>query len=486
MKSSIGGTTMGIDLSQVVQDLDITDSELADAEGHYKAVGDWLGKDDSPLAANRPTIYPQGSFLLGTMIRPVGKKCELDIDLVCLLQIDSAEISQKRLKEVIGLRLKQNGKYGQMIEEKKRCWRLNYAGDFHMDILPAAPNKDGGQDAILVPDKDLSEWHHSDPKGYAEWFKGRMATQLYERRKALAAAKEADIEEIPDHRVKTTLQQSIQLLKRHRDVMFQSNDDAKPISIIITTLSAQAFAGEDDLGAALMSILSNMDRYVERRNYEYWIPNPIDPKENFADKWQDHPDRRQAFFDWLEQARSDFASVLSPTSGELQKGTLTGVLGLGGVSTTGPGIDKQVDEVEAKKARRLILRQKKFEVSHRQFPPWSFNEYGQVSIRATMTLPHGHRPTVLESDSTSLSKNISLLFKPHVSGVVKPYAIYWQVVNTGEEAMRRGDPRGGFVKDTSLRRNESTLYTGMHWIECFVVKDGICVARSGEFVVNIE
>ena len=32
---------------------------------------------------------------------------------------------------------------------------------------------------------------------------------------------------------------------------------------------------------------------------------------------------------------------------------------------------------------------------------------------------------------------------------------------------------------------EKSLYTGKHWIECFIVKDGICVARSGRFYVNI-
>jgi len=26
----------------------------------------------------------------------------------------------------------------------------------------------------------------------------------------------------------------------------------------------------------------------------------------------------------------------------------------------------------------------------------------------------------------------------------------------------------------------------MHWIECFIIRDGTCEARSGEFVVNIE
>ena len=50
--------------------------------------------------------------------------------------------------------------------------------------------------------------------------------------------------------------------------------------------------------------------------------------------------------------------------------------------------------------------------------------------------------------------------------------------------------RGGFydgvIEKSGRERRESTLYAGVHWVECFVVKDGTVVARSGEYVVNIE
>jgi hypothetical protein len=71
--------------------------------------------------------------------------------------------------------------------------------------------------------------------------------------------------------------------------------------------------------------------------------------------------------------------------------------------------------------------------------------------------------------------------------VPKPYKVYWQVVNTGDEAYRAGQLRGDFYDSSSSGRNrtESTMYKGTHWVEGFVVKGNICVARTGEFVVNI-
>ena len=49
-----------------------------------------------------------------------------------------------------------------------------------------------------------------------------------------------------------------------------------------------------------------MDRKILKRGGVYWIENPTDRSENFADRWETHPERREAFFSWLEAARKDF------------------------------------------------------------------------------------------------------------------------------------------------------------------------------------
>ena len=64
-----------------------------------------------------------------------------------------------------------------------------------------------------------------------------------------------------------------------------------------------------------------------------------------------------------------------------------------------------------------------------------------------------------------------------------PYDVYWQVVNTGEHARQEGGLRGQIVKG-GLVQTERSLYTGKHWIECFIVtKENVCIARSGPFYV---
>ncbi len=73
-------------LQQLAESLDISDAQYEAAVKHYEAVGDWLSKNDSPIVVHDPQIYPQGSFRLGTMIKPFNDADQYDIDLVCELK----------------------------------------------------------------------------------------------------------------------------------------------------------------------------------------------------------------------------------------------------------------------------------------------------------------------------------------------------------------------------------------------------------------
>jgi hypothetical protein len=330
-------------LEEIAEALDIPTSKFEEAKERYESLGDWLGRDESTLSEHDPAISPQGSFLLGTVTRPLTDAEEYDVDLVSLLKASKAEFSQKSLKEAVGHEVALYAKAHNMAkhpEEGRRCWTLHYADgtQFHMDVLPALPDAQRYQtilkqrgygslandpalsgQAIAITDNTLPQYEHetddwpqSNPMGYAAWFRSRMTVQLMERKKAFAKREKitASVEEIPDYKVKTPLQRAIQLLKRHRDCMFADDGDHKPISIIITTLAAHAYNEEPSISAALQSILTGMDQFIEYRGEEAWVVNPVNPAENFADKWAEEPHKRENFYNWLEQARHDFALYL--------------------------------------------------------------------------------------------------------------------------------------------------------------------------------
>jgi len=299
-------------LNLIAESLDIPDSKYEDAVKKYEAVGNWLDADKSPLHIYRPTIYPQGSFRLGTMIKPINDGDEYDIDLVCHLEIDKNKVTQEQFKQMIGVRLREHETYKKMLEEGRRCWILNYANEFHMDILPAIPDNGKLNDAILITDKKLRNWQHSNPKGYARWFAERMKPIFQKRKIALAESIEANVETVPDYKVRTPLQRVVQILKWHRDVYFK-NKDNKPISIIITTLAAHAYQNEEEVYDAttnIVNIISDVKRLKDTGG-KYYIPNPVNLDENFADKWNENPALPLAFFKWLEQLKADFGTASS-------------------------------------------------------------------------------------------------------------------------------------------------------------------------------
>src|SRR5258708_4549935 len=97
-------------LEELAESLDIPPGKYKVAIERYTAVGNWLDALDSPLKPYRPRVYPQGSFRLGTVVRPVahGREADYDIDLVCCLDTRHSGLNPHELKHLIGDRLKAN------------------------------------------------------------------------------------------------------------------------------------------------------------------------------------------------------------------------------------------------------------------------------------------------------------------------------------------------------------------------------------------
>src|SRR5690606_38120094 len=127
-------------LENIGKILDLTEAQYKAVIERYNAVAIHLSKDGSSLKEFEPDIKPQGSFLLGTMIKPIIEDDTLDVDLVCRLHGKKEFWAQYHLKQSVGDQLKADKTYREMLDEEgNRCWTLLYSDDskFHMDILPA-------------------------------------------------------------------------------------------------------------------------------------------------------------------------------------------------------------------------------------------------------------------------------------------------------------------------------------------------------------
>lgn len=492
-------------LTAIADELDVPASRYEAAERAYASVGNWLDRPDSSIRKLHPKVYPQGSFALGTAIRPISEEENYDVDLVCQLVGTKTEWTQMALKEAVARELHAYAKAHSMAEptEKRRCVTLNYAdgAQFHLDSLPSL--SDGADQRRLIEAAGLAtdfsgtaiaitdfehpnyrrispSWPASNPLGYATWFRGVMKTVFDARRQQLALAARASVEQIPEYRVKVPLQRVVQLLKRHRDIYFQKRSDEKPISIIITTLAARAYANEVNIGDALERIIAGLDHYIQVRNGVYWIPNPSDPRENFADRWSSEPGRKEAFYEWLAAVRADFSVAFRHTNVADNAEHLKQILG----SRAATAALASTPPIKIPGAvQRLMMP------AHKRQPPWRYTPTAHVEIDQALARTDGFRSHVFTSNGRPLPKGTDLTFRAQTD-VPAPFTVYWQIVNSGVEAERAGDLRGDFTVGTvysgGSTHKEATRYSGSHTIECFIVKDGLLVARSGEFVVNIQ
>jgi hypothetical protein len=333
---------LGIGISQ----LDITPGERSLAVARYRAVARSLAEhwDTDP---HDGLVYPQGSMRLGTVTRNIHQNDEIDIDLVARRDQPKESTTQAELKTDTGVGL-QKFVLGQPegapdLDEGKRCWTLNYTG-FHLDVLPALPNIDASSEsAIIITDKEVLRWQFSNPIAYADWFHHVMAKEIQDRLKVIA--KRMDIAQVPDWQVKTTLQQTVQALKRHRDIYFTDELDQRPASVIITTLAAHAYRGGGDLYEVLDDITDKMPGFVEHDGNRYVVANPVEPKENFADRWNSKPERAEAFFRWIEQAQADFDGLARLDGGlDTVIRKMADVFGAGPAQDAGRGLSRGIVE----------------------------------------------------------------------------------------------------------------------------------------------
>lgn len=333
-----------ITLKEVVSSIEISDADYERADRRYKALGEWFSSRQAKSAAHDPHISPQGSFRIGTVVRPIDQNEPYDLDMGCRLRkgVTKQSHTQKQLKTLVGDDLEAyrvENRITQQREEKNRCWRLRYKDqlEFHMDVVPSIPAttdkiqllrhslEDKVQSAVSISDLCASitdktkpsydqksdDWLMSNAEGYALWFESRMSLAMLHMKRATEGLG-GTIDDLPRWRWKTPLQRVVQLLKRHRDVMFAMDKDRQPISAIITTLAGLAYNGEEDIAAALDSVLWRMDSFVQPDFPR--VANPANPQyEDFAEKWATPKGQElqleENFRRWITGARAFFRSL---------------------------------------------------------------------------------------------------------------------------------------------------------------------------------
>lgn len=330
------------------EQLQLTTTQYDEITEHYLAVSKWLAKDPTLFDGALISIYPQGSLKIGTTVRPLSHQ-EFDLDLVCEVGLPwSDSFDARDTLDRIEARLKSNETYRPMVEEKNRCIRLNYANQFHMDILPAYPVSEAKEGYLKVPDRELRSWKDSNPKGFAQWFEAQCAkeTRMIQKAAGVEALPIAEAAEF-----KPALKRAVQLIKRQRDVYFGDDDDA-PISIVLTTVAANFYNGQASVVETINEILLGVREAIDGvRRGRLRVLNPSNRTEDLSERWTSHPERYHALVEFFEQYQSQWSRLKS------EKG-LPGVVeilsGMFGESVAVHAMEKQAEYVQKSRSSGLL------------------------------------------------------------------------------------------------------------------------------------
>ena len=143
-------------------EVNLNQTRLDKLDGHVDAITKFLAEH----LISYERIERQGSYALGTIIKPVREGQEYDADLLLYMKYDSSKEPKEYIDEVYDC-LRSNGIYEDKVHRRTRCATLNYAGDVHLDIVPCIQRPNGTQ---LICNNKTNEFEVTDGTGYRDWF----------------------------------------------------------------------------------------------------------------------------------------------------------------------------------------------------------------------------------------------------------------------------------------------------------------------------
>ena len=214
------------------------------------------------MSSNLPgyqRIDRQGSYGLDTLVKPVNEDDEYDADIQVVMNPNPNWKARDYL-DALCETLARTGNFADKIELGTRCVTLNYARDFHLDVVPRVTRGQGH----YICNREANCFEETDGTGYRNWFSEQSRI------------------------TRVNLKRAVRLLKFVRDR--QHNYVAK--SILLTTLAGKAIHSSDQgtesvrtVANTLTTVLTRLDSYLQRHPAMPEIKNPVLPSEDFNRHW---------------------------------------------------------------------------------------------------------------------------------------------------------------------------------------------------------
>lgn len=434
--------------------VNLSDKRIGQLDDRVTAVGNFLSSGTDVIAGNFIELIPQGSYSQRTIINPVAKNDEFDADV--LLELNEVEgwDAEDYVQELYTV-LRASATYRDMVSRRSRCVMINYANEFHMDVVPYL-ERHGER---YITNRNTNAFELTNPEGFNAWL---------EDQNRLTSGR---------------LVKVIRLMKYVRD--FKNNFSVKSVilSILLGDRVSEGALWSDpdhykDLPTALKNIVGDLDGYLQANPSMPSIDDPSCPTENFNHRWNqdeyanfrnwihtfsgwindafDEPDQDESYKKWRKLLGDDFGTYAFSTITKSAQEHLT----------------------------RSDVNNSEENITEKWGIPVVLDRRYRVQLRGRLQRKAGFRHYDLPTHGNVVGKNRKIDFRLAANNVPPPFDVYWKVRNTGKEALDANMMRGQVERDSgSFARSEPTAHVGRHYVEVYIVKDGVCVAMDHHPVI---
>ena len=386
--------------------------------------------------------FLSGSYAKHTSIRPSKNDKKRDVDIIIITKHSSCDNSSDVLSELFDA-LKESSIYANAeLQHHSIGIELSKVS---VDVVPVIQDEED-KNLYWICDSENGEWIKTDPKGHQTW-----STQV----------------NYDNHGGYKPL---VKIFKWWRRKNCPS-EVKYPKGITLEKLLADNIGdSERSTEAFVISTIQNLiSAYKEEFADKKLVPFLADPSEKISNN------------DLLDgYSYDDFSSFITKLS---EHADLLNSKGMdNSVWREILGEEFPLDNSIKSKFSCAICES----ATHRQKTIWPMSCDGAAFIGLRVQDKYGNLIDY-ENNGEPLDKGLLLEFQVY-TGVKRPFTVKWQITNTGEEARRAGCLRGNFENSDigEMGKRESTLYSGSHSVQCFIIKNGNCVAKSRYFIINIK
>lgn len=144
--------------------VNLSQARLDQLDDRVGAIDRFLSSGDDEISMRFVQSIPQGSYAHRTIINPVDDNDEFDADLLLELT-EEPDWSPKDYVEELYRVFRASTIYKGMVSRHARCVKVDYANEFHIDVVPYVERH--GEHYITNRDDD--EFELTNPEGFNEW-----------------------------------------------------------------------------------------------------------------------------------------------------------------------------------------------------------------------------------------------------------------------------------------------------------------------------